>query len=44
VVIKQIKGAVGQRSTAAIPVGGNTGAIDFVLSNMVNSGITNVEY
>lgn len=30
------------RSTAAIPVGGKYRAIDFVLSNMVNSGITNV--
>ncbi len=30
------------RSTAAIPVGGKYRAIDFVLSNMVNSGITNI--
>ncbi|KNY28708.1 glucose-1-phosphate adenylyltransferase subunit GlgD [Pseudobacteroides cellulosolvens] len=30
------------RATAAIPVGGKYRAIDFVLSNMVNSGITNI--
>jgi len=30
------------RSSSAIPVGGKYRAIDFVLSNMVNSGITNV--
>ncbi|MCX7922706.1 MAG: glucose-1-phosphate adenylyltransferase subunit GlgD [Clostridia bacterium] len=30
------------RASAAIPVGGKYRAIDFVLSNMVNSGITNV--
>jgi len=30
------------RSSSAIPVGGKYSAIDFVLSNMVNSGITNV--
>ncbi|MCX7745718.1 MAG: glucose-1-phosphate adenylyltransferase subunit GlgD [Clostridia bacterium] len=30
------------RSVAAIPVGGKYRAIDFVLSNMVNSGITNI--
>ncbi len=30
------------RSTAAIPVGGKYRAIDFVLSNMVNSGITSI--
>ncbi len=30
------------RSISAIPVGGKYRAIDFILSNMVNSGITNV--
>ena len=30
------------RSSPAVPVGGKNRAIDFVLSNMVNSGITNV--
>ena len=30
------------RATAAVPVGGKYRAIDFVLSNMVNSGITNI--
>jgi len=30
------------RSSPAVPVGGKYRAIDFVLSNMVNSGITNV--
>lgn len=30
------------RSASAIPVGGKYRAIDFILSNMVNSGITNV--
>jgi glucose-1-phosphate adenylyltransferase len=30
------------RSSSAIPVGGKYRAIDFVLSNMVNTGITNV--
>lgn len=30
------------RSSSAIPVGGKYRAIDFILSNMVNSGITNV--
>jgi len=31
-----------ERSIAAVPVGGEYRAIDFVLSNMVNSGITNI--
>jgi len=31
-----------ERSIAAIPVGGKYRAIDFTLSNMVNSGITNI--
>jgi glucose-1-phosphate adenylyltransferase len=30
------------RSSPAVPVGGKYRAIDFVLSSMVNSGITNV--
>jgi glucose-1-phosphate adenylyltransferase len=30
------------RSVSAIPIGGKYRAIDFILSNMVNSGITNV--
>lgn len=30
------------RATAAVPVGGKYRAIDFVLSNMINSGITNI--
>ncbi len=30
------------RSTPAVPVGGKYRAVDFVLSNMVNSGITNI--
>lgn len=30
------------RSTPAVPVGGKYRAVDFILSNMVNSGITNV--
>ncbi|MDP4181921.1 MAG: glucose-1-phosphate adenylyltransferase subunit GlgD [Bacillota bacterium] len=30
------------RATAAVPVGGKYRAIDFILSNMVNSGITNI--
>jgi glucose-1-phosphate adenylyltransferase len=30
------------RSTPAVPVGGKYRAIDFILSNLVNSGITNV--
>jgi len=30
------------RSTSAVPVGGKYRAIDFVLSNMVNSGIANI--
>ncbi|MDP4094099.1 MAG: glucose-1-phosphate adenylyltransferase subunit GlgD [Bacillota bacterium] len=37
-----MKELVALRTSAAIPVGGKYRAIDFVLSNMVNSGITNV--
>ena len=33
---------VNQRSVGALPVGGRYRAIDFILSNMVNSGIRNI--
>ncbi len=33
---------ISQRSVAALPVGGRYRAIDFILSNLVNSGIRNV--
>ncbi len=38
----RLKDLSGIRSSSAIPVGGKYRAIDFVLSNMVNSGVTNV--
>lgn len=38
----QLKELVAKRSVAAIPVGAKYRAIDFVLSNMVNSGITKI--
>lgn len=38
----RLKELTAVRSSSAIPVGGKYRAIDFVLSNMVNSGITNV--
>lgn len=38
----EMKELVAKRSVAAIPVGGKYRAIDFVLSNMVNSGINKV--
>lgn len=37
-----IKNLTGKRPLAAIPIGGKYRIIDFVLSNMVNAGITNV--
>jgi len=39
---RKLKELTYNRSGSAIPVGGKFRAIDFVLSNMVNSGITNV--
>ena len=33
---------VNKRSVGALPIGGRYRAIDFVLSNMVNSGIRNI--
>lgn len=39
---EQMKELVAKRSVAAVPVAGRYRAIDFVLSNMVNSGITKV--
>ena len=33
---------VNKRSVGALPVGGRYRAIDFILSNMVNSGIRNI--
>lgn len=39
---ERMKELVAKRSVAAIPVGGKYRAIDFVLSNMVNSGVTKV--
>lgn len=39
---ESMKELVAKRSVAAIPVGGKYRAIDFVLSNMVNSGIDKV--
>lgn len=38
----KLKELSSMRSSPAVPVGGKYRAIDFVLSNMVNSGITNV--
>lgn len=38
----RLKGLTAIRSSSAIPIGGKYRAIDFTLSNMVNSGITNV--
>lgn len=38
----RLKELTAKRSSSAIPVGGKYRAIDFVLSNMVNSGIANV--
>ena len=37
-----LRDLVMSRSVAALPVGGRYRAIDFLLSNMVNSGIRNV--
>ncbi|AKL96824.1 glycogen biosynthesis protein GlgD [Clostridium aceticum] len=39
---KDLKEIVSQRSTAAVPFGGRYRMVDFILSNMVNSGINNV--
>jgi len=39
---RQLKEMTAKRTSAAIPVGGKYRAIDFVLSSMVNSGITKV--
>ncbi len=38
----KLKDLSANRSTSAVPVGGKYRAIDFVLSNMVNSGISNI--
>ncbi|HEX3030267.1 MAG TPA: glucose-1-phosphate adenylyltransferase subunit GlgD [Clostridia bacterium] len=38
----KLKDLSASRSTSAVPVGGKFRAIDFVLSNMVNSGISNI--
>jgi glucose-1-phosphate adenylyltransferase len=38
----KLKELVATRSAAALPIGGRYRAIDFILSNMVNSGIVNV--
>jgi glucose-1-phosphate adenylyltransferase len=37
-----IKSLTGNRPLAAVPIGGRYRLIDFVLSNMVNAGITNI--
>ncbi len=39
---ERLKELSSDRSIAAVPIGGKYRAVDFVLSNMVNSGITNV--
>lgn len=38
----RLKELSAERSIAAVPYGGKYRAIDFVLSNLVNSGIVNV--
>jgi len=38
----RLKELAEHRSSTAVPVGGKYRMIDFVLSNMVNSGITNI--